>query len=152
MDAFTDTLHLVVKPSVYARVWVLSLHVVAAWVCVGLAWYRPVLWPLLVLIGVSLCYGWRSANLRGPGNIIRLRWGADGRWLWVTRDGRRHIGHCVAAEVYGARLVVLTLCADDRRWQRRRYALFADALDAESHRRLRARLRVAPPVAKTANI
>lgn len=150
MDAFADTLHLTVRRSVRASVGCVLLHAFAAFVCALLAWRRPWLWPVLGIMGFSLCHGWRLICLESPASIIRLRWYADDRWWWQTRDGRCHLGECVAADVHGAALVVLTLRADGQRWRYRRCLIFADATDAATHRRLRARLRVTQPAGRAA--
>ena len=118
----------------------------AALVCAMLALSRPVLGLLLVILSVPAVRAWRPARRSHPRAIDRLRVLPDGdgdcRWRqagdgWVE-------GRCVEALTLGDALVVLTL-EPYAAGRRRRCIVFRDATDPAHHRRLRARLRVAPP-------
>lgn len=149
MDAWTDTLYLTVRISTFRRVLVLAVYSMAAVICAALTLHR--LWLLVALwlpIGVGFRNDWRAAGLLSVRSIQRLRWHPEGGWYWQTGDGHWHRGECISGSSFGTSLVLLTLRPEGARWLRARVTLFSDALDATSHRRLRARIRVAPPSQK----
>lgn len=141
---FVGTLHMTVRRSALNQYMTLVIHVSALAVGAALAIHRPWLIGALPLVVAAGVYSLRHAALRSPRSILRLRWHADGEWVWQTRDGRWQEGERGDAFVLGSLLVIVTLRARGERWWRRRCVLFRDSLDRDTHRRLRARLTIAP--------
>ena len=143
-NPFADTLHMRVRVSAAHRVFVLGLHGAAALVILYLAIARPWLIALLPVVAVAGYRSYRNALLERAGSIVRLRYPTDGPWRWQTRNGVWHRGRLTHAFSVGDWLVVLRLREDGDWFRERSCVLFADALDAQTHRRLRARLTIAP--------
>lgn len=143
-NPFADTLHLRVRASAAYRGFNASLHGVAMIVIAILALGRPVFVLLLPVVGVFGWYVDRDARLARRYSIVRLRWQAEGVWRWQTRDGMWHRGQLAGSFTAGSWLVVLRLRPDHHRLLTRSCVLFRDALPGPTHRRLRARLTIAP--------
>lgn len=142
-NPFADTLHLSVRPSAIHRVLVVALHLFAVAVLVPLAWSRPWLWlVVLIILGVGLVTE-RGAALRRAASIQRLRWHNEGSWRWQRLDRRWCEGHLVHHFCLGDGLVVLGLRETHRRLGIYHCVLFPDAVSVTGHRHLRARLTVA---------
>ncbi|MBS62791.1 protein YgfX [Salinisphaera sp.] len=144
-NPFADTLHLNVRVSAAHRAFVLALHIAAAAVIGVLSAGRPWLLGLLPVIAVLARHAHRNAVLERADSIVRLRYQYDGHWRWQRRDGVWQRGHLVSAFTAGDWLMVLRLRAEGDRLRSRSCILFRDALSARAHRRLRARLTIAPP-------
>jgi len=102
---------------------------------------------LAVLVVSSMVWGIRRHALRLDRNaIVRLVWDADDYWLLVTADGRELAGELMPSSYVHPSLVILIFqtggAGIHRLWNRRSVVLLPDALDAESLRRLRVRLRI----------
>ena len=97
--------------------------------------------PLLLLIGFG-CFRVFSAQVlrRSPHAIQTALWQADGSWFLTFVDGRQQEVELSPSTFVSLSLVVLNF----RAGRLRRYAtpLFRDALDSETLRRLRQRLRI----------
>ncbi|AWN16957.1 hypothetical protein SALB1_2761 [Salinisphaera sp. LB1] len=145
---FSDTIHVTFRPSSALRLTSLAVHGAAFAVVTTLAVSRPVLgFPaLLVVFSAIRCE--RALGLRRPGVPVRLRWAADHRLYWQDRAGRAHYGECIEARHWGAAWVRLKMRIPGRRFARAIIIPF-DAVDADVHRRLRARCRVMPPARRT---
>jgi len=143
-DAFSGTLHLRLSASARHRYLVLIVHAAAAGVVLALALHRPWLACLLLPVAMAAGVSWRSAMLRGETRIVRLHWHGNDTWSWQTRDGRWYSGVRTQAYVFATVLVIVTLRAHHARWRKTRVIVFRDSIDGDSHRRLRARLTVAP--------
>lgn len=143
-NPFADTLHMRVGASVIQRTLSIVVHAVAAMVVVALTIHRPFLVVLLVAVAISAWRADRRARGQTGDSIQRLRYGKDQRWWWQTRDGRVERGDLLRAYVFADVLVVLKLRAENAWLRRSVCVLFNDALDADVHRRLRARLNIAP--------
>ena len=140
-----QALDLVIRPSRCESMLVLGSYGGAALVCAMLALSRPVVGLLLVMLSVPAVRAWRHARRSHPRAIDRLRFLPDGDCRWrQAGDGGWVEGRCVEALTLGDALVVLTL-EPYAAGRRRRCIVFRDATDPAHHRRLRARLRVAPP-------
>ncbi|TCT19417.1 protein YgfX [Thiobaca trueperi] len=96
--------------------------------------------PLLLLIGLG-CFRVISAQVlrRSPRSIQTALWQSDGSWFLTFVDGRQQEVTLSPSTFVSLSLVVLNF----RAGRLRRYAipLFRDALDPETLRRLRQRLR-----------
>ncbi|MBK1730478.1 protein YgfX [Thiococcus pfennigii] len=93
--------------------------------------------PALVLVGLAhsaLAHLWP----RLPWAVREALWQPDGTWLVTFASGRQREARLAPETFVSVGLVVLDLRCGRLR---RRFALFADGLDREQHRRLRARLR-----------
>ena len=143
-DAFSGTLHLKRFASNTPRVLLGSLYGIAFAVLAVLSVDRPSLAFVLPLVAACAWQADRHARLLGDSAIKRLRWAEDGRWSWQTTIGSWHDAELRTAVTFGTTLVVLGL-SDPKRSRRLRYCVcFRDGLDADTHRRLRARLTVRP--------
>ncbi|NKN33713.1 protein YgfX [Marichromatium bheemlicum] len=117
--------------------WILVPHLLAASLAPALGRWG---WGLAVLILVAaLVAVLDRVHARLPWSIVVARWDADGGWRLWLRDGRELHARLSAASFVAPGLVVLHWRIG---WLRRRaLVLFADALDADTLRRLRVRLR-----------
>lgn len=101
--------------------------------------------PRLALVAAALGALW-LAGRAAP--LQRLELAADGQLRWqragCTAEAGRYAGYAVLGTL------VIFLFAERRGWRRwqgpQRLAVPRDALDADSFRRLRARVRLAPPL------
>ncbi|MBO8085729.1 MAG: hypothetical protein J7D61_06800 [Marichromatium sp.] len=119
--------------------WILLVHTLAVAVALALplGHWR---WALaaLILLGAGFALLDR-VHARLPWSIVAARWEADGGWRLWLRDGRELNARLSAASFVAPRLVVLHWRVG--RLRRRSLVLFVDALDADTLRRLRVRLR-----------
>lgn len=78
------------------------------------------------------------------GELSRVAWQSDGRWMLVDRNGREHEeAHLLPGVFIGSRLLALRWrCVSCQR--KFRVALLADNCDANAFRRLAVRLRLTP--------
>ncbi|HKJ10057.1 MAG TPA: protein YgfX [Gammaproteobacteria bacterium] len=106
------------------------------------AWTAPLAWPVkLVLTAAVLIGGWRELRRqRGvrDATLLRIVWGADGTWS-VRVNGRWQSARLEPDVHEHPLLVVLPLRTEDGRV--RRIVIAPDAIDADSYRRLRVRIR-----------
>lgn len=142
--SFTETIHVRFRPSPSLRIASLLAHAAGLLGVLALALSRPAFVLLAALVVVSAIRSERVITLRRPGVPVRLRWAADHRLDWQDPDGREFNGDCIEAKSWGAAWVRLKLCSPNRRFARVIVIPF-DAVDADVHRRLRARCRVMPP-------
>lgn len=110
----------------------------------ALALSRPAFGPLALAVLASAIRGERVLSLRSRRAIVRMRWSVGHQVRWEDAQGRLHRGTCVDARSWGALWVRLRVRAPNRRFARAIVVPF-DAVDADMHRRLRARCRVMPP-------
>ncbi len=106
------------------------------------AWAAPLSVPLRVLLTAAiLASGWRELRrqrgirVRMPSSIV---WGADGSWS-VHAGGRWQSAHLERTVHEHPMLVVLPLRTEDGRIHR--VVIPPDAVDVDSYRRLRVRIR-----------
>lgn len=84
------------------------------------------------------------ATLRwARGELQRIAWQSDGRWLLVDRKGREHDARLLPGIFVGSRLLALRWCCDacGRQFHA---ALLAGNSDDDARRRLVVRLRLTP--------
>ncbi len=83
----------------------------------------------------------RHVLRRHPRSVVRLLAGTDGEWILGLADGSAVTAERLPGALVYPSLVVLHLRTEDprRRWS---IPVAGDALDAESHRRLRVRLNL----------
>ncbi|MGB7754456.1 MAG: protein YgfX [Salinisphaera sp.] len=142
--SFTDTIHVTFRPSPTLRTANLLAHAAAFIVLVAFAVSRPLFGLLAVLVVLSAIRSEHVLRLQHSGAPVRLRWAGDHRLYWQDNEGREHRGECIEAKSWGAAWVRLRMRASDRRFARVIVIPF-DAVNADVHRRLRARCRVMPP-------
>lgn len=138
------TLDVALRPSPSLRSISAAVHLLVVCIVAVIATHRPVFWAVLP---IAVFLAWRSdclLGLRGRGACTRFRWSADQRVQWIENAYAPIDGHCSNAESWGALWVRLTFRAASRRLPRR-IIIPRDAVDAQTHRRLRARCRVMPP-------
>lgn len=104
-------------------------------------------WAAALIVLASMAWGIRRHALRLDRNaIVRLVWDADDAWLLVTAAGRELAAVLMTSSYVHPWLAVLNFQTEGtgvrRLWRRRSVVLLPDALDAESFRRLRVRLRI----------
>jgi len=96
---------------------------------------------LLMLVGASFIHHWRVGILRrGGGAVVEVRWSSDGRWDLLDGAGVLHAAELVGDRILLPGLVLLNFSLG--RFKRRSLILFSDAVDRDTHRRLRAELRM----------
>jgi toxin CptA len=92
---------------------------------------------------VSLFVAWRKQPGRvGEGDVQTLTWQTDGEWLLETVDGKQFPASLHESTYVHPWLVVLNFRREDDR-RMLSFTLPPDALDAETFRELRVRLKVA---------
>lgn len=141
MDSHRGRLPLLIRPQRSRQLarFVALIHSVALAVVLALpiGLYRL---PLLLLIGVS---GFWVVVVQVLGrtrhSIHTARWQVDGSWLLTFADGRQQVAMLSPSTFVSLPLVVLNFRAG--RLRRPALPLFRDALDPETLRRLRQRLR-----------
>lgn len=123
------------RPSATLIAFIVSAHALAACplLFLPLPWFVALAWLALVL--GTLAWELTRHGLSTSHRFVRrVQWGQDGRWQLETGDGRLWQGEAVAA------LVSPWLCIVHFRRPvagARSLVLPADALDADTHRRLR---------------
>lgn len=142
--SFADTIHVTFRPSRALRTLSALGHVAAASVSVIWSLTSPLFALLTVWIVFSAYLSERVLTLRAARALRRLRWSADQRLYCEDSRGRAHEGVCIEARSWGAAWVRLRMRPARRRLARSIIIPF-DAVDADVHRRLRARCRVMPP-------
>lgn len=135
---YARPLRLELRPSRFLTLFVSSGHVLALFA----AWAAAVPDALrLVLTIAVLVSGWRQlwraygGRTEDPSRII---WGPDGAWS-LYGDGRWQSARLVRTVYEHPFLVVLPLRTDDGRIHR--IVIAPDAVDVDSYRRLRVRIR-----------
>ncbi len=93
---------------------------------------------LLILLAVSLFIVLRG---KGLANVNTLTWKEGGEWALELNDGTQYETYLLPSSYVSAWLVVLNYNKAENQ-RSRSVALFRDALDEESFRRLRVRLGV----------
>jgi len=103
----------------------------------------PVSWWIKLPVAVVVLFqGWlawrKHVRLMQPDSVRRLVWLPDDRWELLTADGAVREARLLPASYVHPWLAVLRFVAEDRR----RYTVLlpSDALDPDSHRKLRVRL------------
>jgi hypothetical protein len=140
----TDTIHVTLRPSPLLRSLNVVLHGTALLIAGAMALHRPGFWLACLGIGLFAWHGERRLSLRLQNVPVGFRWAADQRLHWQAGDGRWMGGECIEARCWAAFWIRLRV-REPGRWLRRTLIVPADAVDAEVHRRLRVRCRVAPP-------
>jgi toxin CptA len=98
---------------------------------------------------VGLAHGLGAHVLRTlPWSVVEATWQQDGDWVLTLASGREVPARLLPSSYVSPALVVLNLRVDW--WLVRSLVLPRDALDADLHRRLRARLRLAGHIAPSA--
>lgn len=107
----------------------------------------PAMWALIAAFGSSWFWLRRHAALGfGKTALVRLTWHADDSWAVHQADGAQHTASLKPDSTVHPSLLILRYALKDGGTRTRLVA--GDELDAESLRRLRARLSVwQPPVA-----
>lgn len=103
--------------------------------------------PVKLIIGavlvVSLVVAWlKQPGQVGEGGVQVLTWQADGEWLLETRDGQQLKASLHESTYVHPWLVVLNFRQEGKRGLLS-FTLAPDALDPETFRELRVRLKVA---------
>lgn len=106
----------------------------------------PLPWPLrlgLVLAALlGLAHGLAVHVLRlAPWAVVEAIWQPDGAWSLTLGSGQEVPARLLSSTYVSPALVVLNFRCG--RWRIRSLVLPRDAIDADQHRRLRARLRLA---------
>ena len=136
---FDATIDLALRPSLRALAWLFWIH--TAVLALALAALPPGPGMAGTAVAVALSWLWTRRHAvfgHGPRAVTRLTWHADGSWL--VHDGA---GGGREADLRGSSLVhdhLLVLNFRLKSGGRRSRALLGDEADAESLRRLRARL------------
>lgn len=141
---FADTIHVKLRPSPVLRVLNIALHGIALIVVGVLAAHRPLFWLLFASLGLMAWQEDCHLRLQQAGSCIGFRWAADHSLHWETKNGRSLNGKCIEARCWGALWVRLRI-RETGRGRAQAVIVPADAVDAETHRRLRARCWIAPP-------
>ena len=136
---FDATIDLALRPSLRALAWLFWLHtgVLAA----ALAALRPGPEMAAAAVGVALSWLWTRRHAvfgYGPRALARLTWHADGSWLLQEASGATLDAELLGDSLVHDRLIVLNF--RPKAGGRRSRALLGDEADADSLRRLRARL------------
>ncbi len=135
------TLNLELGPSRWLAILLVIAHggALALFTVLPLAW-----WWRIFLAGALLLSLWltlnRHALRRGERAITRLVWDSDDTWLLIHADGKEQRAQLKPGSYVSPRLVILNFDGGRFGWQQS-VVLLADALDAESLRKLRARLQ-----------
>ena len=147
-NGFTATLDLTPKASMRAFSLIFVLHVVLLALVPFAMQPGPMLFVMLGLISLSWL-GLRRHPAFGFGNkaIVHLIWHAEGGWTLYDGAGRSSSAELLGSSYVHVHLLVLNFRLKNGR--RRTRILLGDELDAELMRRLRARLLVEKPAAKT---
>ena len=139
-----DPLHLPLRASRGLALFLVALHGVAA-ACVCLASLPGgVRWAGLLVLAVNLGRHLRRHVLRrGSRAVVGVAAGSAGDWTLALADGRRVTVDQLPGSLAHPWLVVLHLRerTGGRRWS---LPIAPDALDADTHRRLRVRLSLRP--------
>ena len=139
--AFTGTLQVDRGPSRRLVLWLSAIHAGTAsmlpWLGLSLAWALGLLTAIAVSLYLAVS---RQALLRDAGAVVRLVVDEDDAWTLVRRDGRALTACLLPAAYVHPRLIVLNF-RDLKVGRPYPVVLPGDAVDAESHRRLRARLK-----------
>jgi toxin CptA len=138
-NSFASTVDLSLRPSIRALRWLFGLH--ALLLALLMATGLPAAPMLVLLVAVAGSWLWlrRHPVLGfGPKAITRLIWHADDSWTAEHANGMRTEGELAADSIVHPSLLLLRLRTPDRRSVSR--LILGDEMDAESLRRLRARL------------
>ena len=134
----TPPLHLVPRGSRRLLILVLITHGAALTAAMSL----PGAWRLTILpVVASAAYQiWVQVLRRAPWSIVSATWAPDGAWSLQLRSGAQIDARLSPATFVSLPLVVLNLRVGA--WRRFALPLFDDALDPDTLRQLRARLRL----------
>ena len=140
-------LRLIPGPSVQLGGWLVATHLTAA-AAVVLTPMPPAVMPcLLLLIAASLLRAHRRHIARtDPRAVVEAVWEADGRWVLALAGGERTEARLQPDSFVSVPLVILNFSAGSR-LRGHSLVLPKDALDPESLRKLRVRLKLARPEA-----
>lgn len=136
--AYAAPLSIRPEPSRYLGAALILMHAGAALTSLLTAlplWLRVV---LVIAVAVSLFRAWRTHL--GTRRIVAAVWRPEGEWHLTTADGKR-ITATLAPECYVSPYAVV-LRFKDVAGRVRTLVLLPDALDADTLRRLRVRLRI----------
>jgi toxin CptA len=135
---FDATIDLALRPSLRALTWLLWIHTAALALALAALPQGPAMAGIAAAVALSWLWTRRHPAFgHGPRALTRLTWHAEGSWL--VHDA--NVGH--EAELLGSSLVhdrLLVLNFRLKSGGTRSRALLGDETDAESLRRLRARL------------
>ncbi|MEW5756941.1 MAG: protein YgfX [Pseudomonadota bacterium] len=140
-SVFDRPLRLELKPSRYLYLLILIGYGGA----LLLLWLTPLWWPVKLLLTLALLGdGWRQVRrhvwYRHCAAIPALIWHEDGRWV-VPGDGTREDSELTLKQSFvHPWLVVLNFAAG--RWRTNSVVILPDALEHDTFRRLRVRLRM----------
>lgn len=138
------TLELVLRPSVKALKVVSTLHLLPLALLPFAMAPGPAMWALIAAFGASWFWLRRHAVFGfGKKALVRLRWHPDDRWTVYEAGGAGHPARLMGDSTRHPGVLVLRYALEDGGTRTRLIA--GDECDAESLRRLRARLSVAPP-------
>jgi toxin CptA len=136
-----NTLRLRPRPSALLAAVVLLMHGAVLLVIqpLPLAPWGKLLLAGAVILGLAHNLA-RHVLMLTPAAIVSAVWEADGTWVLTRRDGRELRAELLPSTLAHPRLVVLNF-RTGASWQRTSLVLFNDALEADTLRRLRVRLR-----------
>ena len=134
-------LRLEYRPSSHLILILLGVHGTALAMLPPLSLDTMMKWPVAAAIIWQLIVTWRRhVTLAAPRAVRRLVWEGDGKWVLCSTNGENHEAKLLPLSYVHSWLVVLRFVTDDKRYCT--VILPPDALDPDSHRRLRARLRL----------
>jgi len=133
MNSGARPVRLDIRPSLWLRLYLFSIHAAAALSLLPLLSQRPWLALLFLPLAVSLGYGERCNRAR------RLLWQADGTWRLIDGAGRSRDVELLGRPLLLPSLVLLRFSTGG--WRRQRVILLPDNSDQAQLRRLRVRLR-----------
>jgi toxin CptA len=139
--AFALPLRLECRSSRFLKYTVSIVHALALLILLPLtlAWWIKL--PALGLVLVQWAVTWRRfITFTAPLAVRRLVWTAEDRWVLYPNDGVTREARLLPSTYIHPLLVILRFRAEDKS----RYAVILphDSVDPDSHRRLRAQLRL----------
>lgn len=138
---FALPLRLDCRPSRYLLWVMVAVHGAALLALLPLPidwWLKP---PIAVAILVQGIIVWENhINFSSPHAVTRMVWSLDNRWALYTVNGAIHVARLLPTSYVHPWLVILRFVTEDNR--RCAVILPLDGLGADSHRRLRALLRL----------
>jgi hypothetical protein len=140
---FAQPLRLKPKPSKILMTLLAVGHLGAIAVLFPLDISLPVKLSIAAVLVVSLVVAWsKQPGQVGEGGVEILTWQADGEWLLETRDGQHFKASLHESTYVHPWMVVLNFRQQGKRGLIS-FTLAPDALDPETFRELRVRLKVA---------
>lgn len=142
MGAHRDWPPLTLRPRVSRRlaILVVTTHGLALLAVAALPLSVYSLLLLLLILASAVHAVYVSVLMRAPWSVRSACWQSDGSWTIRLGSGEERLVTLSPATFVSQPLVALNF--SDGHWRRHALPLFSDALDAETLRRLRQRLRI----------